>query len=164
MDIDYESLYRQLLPLARVVAPGGVDGADLVQEALTRALTRHPQLRGIREPVSYLSTAIVNTARTWGAREARRARITRTDTAATTGAGADTAFAADTGIADILLRLPPRQRACLYLRFVQDLDVDETARRLGCSTGTVKSQTSKATAALRRALGPEPTSEVSQHG
>jgi DNA-directed RNA polymerase specialized sigma24 family protein len=51
MGIDYEALYRRLLPLARVVAPRGVDGSDLVQEALTRALARHPHLSGIRDPL-----------------------------------------------------------------------------------------------------------------
>jgi RNA polymerase sigma factor (sigma-70 family) len=149
------------------VAPRGVDGADLVQEALTRALARHPQLRGVRDPVSYLSTAIVNTARSWGAREARRARADRARDsrpgAAAVAAETEAAFAADAEMLDILLRLPPRQRACLYLRFVEDLDVDETAGRLGCSTGTVKSQTSKAAAALRRSLGANPSSEVDQH-
>jgi RNA polymerase sigma factor (sigma-70 family) len=168
VDIDYEGLYRQLLPLARVVAPSGVDGADLVQEALTRALTRHPQLRSVRDPASYLSTAVVNTARSWGVRAARRARADRArsarSAASETGVEPESAMAADAGMLEILRRLPPRQRACLYLRFVEDLDVEETARRLGCSTGTVKSQTSKAAAALRRTLGSDAASEVTQHG
>lgn len=53
-----------------------------------------------------------------------------------------------------LAALPPRQRATLVLRFYCDLPVEETARELGCSVGTVKSQTSKGLEALRRALGP----------
>ena len=48
--------------------------------------------------------------------------------------------------------LPPRQRAALVLRYYCDLNTDQTAAALGCSTGTVKSQTAKAIAALRRRL------------
>jgi RNA polymerase sigma factor (sigma-70 family) len=148
VNADYEALYRQLLPLARVVAPRGVDGSDLVQEALTRALARHPGLDGVQDPASYLSTAVVNAARSWGARAARRERIQVAPVEAPTTSDHD-------GTVEILMRLPPRQRACLYLRFVEDLGVTDVARRLGCSTGTVKSQTSKALATLRRLLEHE---------
>jgi RNA polymerase sigma-70 factor (sigma-E family) len=48
--------------------------------------------------------------------------------------------------------LPPGQRAVLVLRYYCDLNVDQTAAALGCSTGTVKSQTAKAIAALRGRL------------
>jgi RNA polymerase sigma factor (sigma-70 family) len=57
--------------------------------------------------------------------------------------------------------LPPRQRATLVLRFYCDLNVDQSARLLGCSPGTVKSQTAKALDALRRALEPVP---AASHG
>jgi RNA polymerase sigma-70 factor (sigma-E family) len=52
-----------------------------------------------------------------------------------------------------LLRLPPRQRAALVLRYWVDLSVEQTAAALGCTSGTVKSQTADGLANLRRLLG-----------
>jgi RNA polymerase sigma-70 factor (sigma-E family) len=52
-----------------------------------------------------------------------------------------------------LARLPRRQQAVLVLRFFYDLPVDAVAATLGCSTGTVKSHTSRGLSAMRRLLG-----------
>jgi RNA polymerase sigma-70 factor (ECF subfamily) len=49
-------------------------------------------------------------------------------------------------------QLPPRQRACLVLRYHEDLTERQTAVLLHCSIGTVKSQTSRALASLRKEL------------
>jgi RNA polymerase sigma-70 factor (sigma-E family) len=52
-----------------------------------------------------------------------------------------------------LLTLPPRQRAVLVLRYLDDLPDDAVARALGCSVGTVKSQASRALTKLRERSG-----------
>lgn len=51
-----------------------------------------------------------------------------------------------------LSQLPRGRRAVLVLRFYEGLSVDETADVLGCSAGTVKSQTARGLAALRDLL------------
>jgi RNA polymerase sigma-70 factor (sigma-E family) len=50
---------------------------------------------------------------------------------------------------DLLDQLPPRRRAAVVLRLYLDLSVEETAEILGCSTGTVKSQTARGLETLR---------------
>jgi RNA polymerase sigma factor (sigma-70 family) len=51
-----------------------------------------------------------------------------------------------------LADLPRRQRAAVVLRHYLDLDEAATATALGCSIGTVKSQTSKGLARLRASI------------
>jgi RNA polymerase sigma-70 factor (sigma-E family) len=54
----------------------------------------------------------------------------------------------------VLDQLPSGQRAVVVLRYWEDLSITETARTLRISEGTVKSQTAKALAGMRKLLGP----------
>jgi RNA polymerase sigma factor (sigma-70 family) len=47
------------------------------------------------------------------------------------------------------MQLPPRQRAVVGLRFLDDLTEGQVATILGCSVGTVKSQAAKAIVKMR---------------
>jgi RNA polymerase sigma-70 factor (ECF subfamily) len=49
-------------------------------------------------------------------------------------------------------RLPERQREAFILRYWEELDVAETARRMSCSEGSVKTHCSRAAHALQHAL------------
>jgi len=59
--------------------------------------------------------------------------------------------------------LPARQRAAVVLRFYCDLTIEQSAELLGCTPGTVKSQTARALDSVRRAMRqgePEASSQV----
>jgi RNA polymerase sigma-70 factor (sigma-E family) len=51
-----------------------------------------------------------------------------------------------------LAALPPKARAAVVLRFWEDLSVEQAAAVLGCSAGTVKSQSARALDKLRSLL------------
>jgi len=97
----------------------------------------------IREPAAayaYLRKTVVNLARSFLRRRVLelRHRIRHVDDAVEVDAGARI------DVLRAIAKLPPRQRACVALRFYEDLTEVETARVLGISVGAVKSQTFKA--------------------
>jgi RNA polymerase sigma-70 factor (sigma-E family) len=120
---------------------------DLLQTALTKAWFAWPRIEGRPEP--YVRRILVNTYATWWRR--RWNGELATEELPERGLDHDAAATSDTGhdLWDAMARLPRRQRAVVVLRYFEDLTEAETARLLGCSVGTVKSQMSKALAKLR---------------
>ena len=131
---------------------------DLVQVTITRLYVRWHQVRVMDHPEAYTRTILVREfLRQRQSGWARRVSLSG-EVPDWLGAGNDRDDALDVNAA--LAELPPRQRATLVLRFYCDQTVDEVAEVLGCSAGTVKSQTSKGLGSLRLALGPaEPIGE-----
>lgn len=58
---------------------------------------------------------------------------------------------------EALKQVPPGQRAVLVLRYWEDMSVEETAKALNCSTGTVKSQAARGLQTLRGLLTDQMT-------
>ncbi len=55
-------------------------------------------------------------------------------------------------LVDALRALPRRQREAFTLRVLEELDVTDTARAMGCSEGSVKTHLSRARDALRKRM------------
>ncbi|MBN6057640.1 SigE family RNA polymerase sigma factor [Nonomuraea sp. RK-328] len=125
---------------------------DLVQTAIARLYVKWRRARAADDLDAYVRVILV---RVFLAEQRggwfSRVRVTHAPPA-DLARGDDRDLALD--LRRALAAVPPRQRATLVLRFHCDLTVEQTAHVLGCSTGTVKSQTARGLAALRTELGP----------
>jgi RNA polymerase sigma-70 factor (sigma-E family) len=123
---------------------------DLVQSTLTKLYVAWPSFRRADNPDGYLRRTLVNALtderRRWWRRHERTMAELPDRAGAEAGAGNP-----DEALRDALRGLPPRMRAAVVFRYFYDLDV---ADALGCSVGTVKSQTARALERLRSVLDP----------
>ncbi|MFC0627158.1 SigE family RNA polymerase sigma factor [Kribbella deserti] len=125
--------------------------ADAVQEALYRLYVSWPKFQRATNPMAYARRAVVNAAVDAGRRPWRRERVVDAmpETPSEDTAGQ---HAVRDELLSALRELPPRRRACVALRYYEDLTIEETAEILGCSIGTVKSQTARGLETLRKSL------------
>ncbi|MFD7451729.1 SigE family RNA polymerase sigma factor [Kitasatospora sp. NPDC059827] len=125
---------------------------DLLQTALAKVWPRW-ELIARERPEAYLRKVLVNCHVSWWRRR-WTGELPHEELPEPTVARADPYEDVLLGqvVAEAVRSLPPRQRAVVVLRFFEDLSVEETAEVLRCSTGTVKSQSHRALAALRGRL------------
>ena len=124
---------------------------DVAQAAFARAYASWSRVSRTGDPDAYVRRIVINENNSRFRR--RRVKESLVD-AVPEPAGPRTADTADAlsdsaALLKALRRLGPRQRAVVVLRFWMDMSEAETAAALGCSVGTVKSQASRALAALR---------------
>ena len=125
---------------------------DMVQTALLRTARRWSAARG--QPTAYTRRVVVNLAKDrWRSRGRRPVENEPVEVALDP---ADAEVVLRHSLLPLVLTLPARQRAVLALRFLDDLSVEETAAGIGCSPGTVKSQTHDALNRLRALLADSP--------
>lgn len=162
---DFEEFVRARSPsLARsaYLLTGDVHRAEeLLQEALARAAQRWSRItRSGADPEPYVRRILYTRAvDSW-----RRKRVTEDLRADPAQAHEAISAVAQDAIAEgwvrrmvlreALMRLTPRQRAVLVLRFFEDRTETESAAALDCSVSTVKSQTRHALVRLRE-LAPD---------
>ncbi|GAA5031063.1 SigE family RNA polymerase sigma factor [Actinopolymorpha pittospori] len=162
MDARTEAEFRQfvearslaLLRTAYVLSGDQHHAEDLVQGALAKLAARW---RKVDDPEAYVRRVVYHDQVSWWRRRGRiREELVEHAPDSEAGFATDHAGRVDRrlDVRQALARLGPRQRAVLALRYFEDLPEAEVAHILGCSVGTVRSQTARALARLR-ALAPE---------
>ena len=148
---------RHLMRTAYLLCGNRQAAQDLTQTALLDLCRAWRRVRRVDDVDAYSHRVLINAYRT-ALRKAGRERKALWDKAWEAGTSeAATAPDHSVGLRLTLLaaldRLPPKARAVVVLRYWEDLSVEATAAALECSTGTVKSQSSRALARLRTLLG-----------
>lgn len=130
------------------------DAEDVAQTVLLNLYRRWPQIRSSASPWGYAHAAVVNAAISELRRPHRRERPV--DPMPERGR-TDPAWLVDDTVTAALMKLAPKQRAVVVLRYIEDLDITRTATVLGISEGTVKSQAARGLDSLRQLLIQAPS-------
>ena len=138
----------RLLRVAYLLTGDRQAAEDLLQDALERVLLKWAR---VQEPLPYTRQTLTRLAANRWRRRSTRPEVTLGHHDRAVGDGADGRAVRDE-LVRALAALPPRQRAVVVLRYLEDLSERETAAALDCSVGTVKSQASRALARLRASL------------
>ncbi|MFN2593643.1 MAG: SigE family RNA polymerase sigma factor [Actinomycetota bacterium] len=145
----YELHGRRAVKLAYLLTGDSELAQDLVQDAFVKLAGRWQDLRHPDAFDAYLRKTVVNLTRM----HFRRMRIERAYLERERGVRERAVQSRDIETYEemkaALLKLNPRQRAALVLRYYEDLSEAQIADVLDCPIGTVKSLISRAVAALR---------------
>jgi len=133
---------------------------DLVQATLIKLHGAWPRIERRHQPNSYARKVLLRCwlderRRPWRRSERRDGAVPEGALLAPDAAHSLHRAESRAELFDALSRVPSRQRAVLVLRFFESLSVRETADALGCSEGTVKSQTARGLATMKAALNGE---------
>jgi RNA polymerase sigma-70 factor (sigma-E family) len=145
----FEAHYAPLVRFCLLVTGNHDTAEDLAQEAFVRLLGRS-QGGPIEDVGPYLRKVALNLWRNRLRRLLLERRASHQSTARSPR-GSDEAESHDV-VWRAIQQLPDRQRACLVLRYYEDMSVRDAAAILGISEGSIKSNTSKALSRLRKEL------------
>ncbi|MEV0593314.1 SigE family RNA polymerase sigma factor [Nonomuraea cavernae] len=147
-----------LIRLAYVLTNDQHTAEDLLQTALTKTAAHWRRIRD--SPEAYVRRVMYREqVGRWRSPRWGRERVVQTPPERVAH---DRTGEVDTRLtlAQALRSLPARKRAVLVLRYYEDLPESEVAKIMGCSVGTVRSQTHQAVARLRQLVGETITLEA----
>ena len=137
----------ELLRHARRLVGDG-DAEDLLHDALLRALRAYPRLTHAGHLRAWLYRVVTTTAHDFRRASRWESSSPGPPEVATSPELYDDAFES------LVAALPESRRRAVTLRFVEDLDYDAIAERLGCSTPAARQRVSSGVRALREELTP----------
>lgn len=143
-----ESLQRY----AYLLCGNADDAADLVQDALVKTFGRLRNGFTVASAEAYVRKAVLNTYLDGGRRRTLWRRIAHLTAVPEEQESADPATDARIDLLGQLRSLAPRERACIVLRYYEDLKVDDVAAELEISPGAVKRYLSDALGKLAISL------------
>lgn len=131
--------------------------ADLVQDALIKTFGRLRNGFGVESAEAYVRRAILNGHLDGNRRLGRWRRVAPLEYVPDERPSGDAQVDLQLDLHKELRKLSPRERACLVLRYYDDLKVDDIAETLGISAGAVKRYLSDGLARMAIALADDGT-------
>ena len=163
--VEFAQAVRSRLRRTAYLMCGDWDQAsDHVQEGLIRVYVAWPRLTRAGGEYAYARKAVVSAFIDHARRRSSTEVAGHPDPDVPSGQDVAESVTARAALMSALADLPSRQRACVVLRYFEDLSVVDTATVLGCSEGTVKSQTSRALVSLRSMFDGSPLGELVTEG
>jgi RNA polymerase sigma-70 factor (sigma-E family) len=150
----FDAHYTPMCRLAFVILGDSAAAEEIVMEALLKTFSGWSRIRNPERADAYLRRAVVNLCRSRIRRKAIEARMGLAGPPAVPDWDPDVRERARV-VWQAVRSLPARQRACVVLRYYEDLPESRIAEILDCSRGTVKSQLFKARLKLERMLGED---------
>ncbi|WP_433284966.1 SigE family RNA polymerase sigma factor [Micromonospora sp. CA-244673] len=138
-----------LLRVAFLLTGNRYAAEDLLQEVLEQVYVRWRRVRG--SPEAYARRALANRSINRWRWRSRRPEQALGDHDGVARDHAD-AVALRELVVGAVRALPPRQRAAVVFRYLEDLPIADVAAAMGCSEGAVKSHAARGLARLRKAL------------
>jgi len=149
------SLYR----LAYLLTASPTGAEDLLQTTLEKAYVNWSRIGQTEYAEAYVRRMLANTLVS-SRRRKWHGELPWSDPPETAGDSVELPLLDRHLFWPLVCALPTRQRAVIVLRYYEDLTEAQIADVLGCAPGTVKSQSSAAIVALRRALAAAGISEA----
>lgn len=152
----FDDHYDRLRDLAYIILGDRNLAEEMVMEAFMKTFTGWGRIRDLDRADAYLRRAVVNLCRSRIRRkvvEARSNAVTYRREERKAPDWDPEVHEESRELWTAVRALPVRQRACIVLRYVEDLPEGDIAHILECSVGTVRSQLSRARRKLELMLG-----------